>query len=1494
MAPGWHYDLPGSPDWPGAARPDFVQDVQVKIQQIFERIIESWTDDDGDIYDVFIKFLRDYFADPIVLDLDGDGIELIPLASSATRFDLDEDGVAERTGWVGPHDALLVYDKDSNEQVDGIRELVGSARVDGFDALKPLDTNNDGRIDAADPAFASLRIWRDLNASGVSDFGELFTPAEAGITSFNLSFTQVDRTVAGNTLARLGSFTRADGTQRDMGSIWFALDQKTGLPEIPEGADMRPLLTLPTLPGGANVPSLHVAMTLDADLRAMVEGIVNGDGNYDTLQEFKTEAFESLIYRWFGVAGPPQLGNEDKPQYLRAIEAIAGFDIATEEFSGANQHRLVELESQWENVVDALAIRFFIQAAEMPTRRAYIEAGYAITALDPDEANFYDQVSSITTELTAALSAASPPPGIGAPFAMLSIDASTSNVTGDFNAFAAEILKDQPSFATQAGNYSSSGSSGGSRTGAITMGHTADEGSTGIDHRHPWTAWYEDQGSLLFDVAAAMGIGPDYVLNVTGWRWLSGGVTDHHGTSGNDLIEQTVTYYSPPGTAFTPSSGPNETRDQRLFGYEGDDELRGNDGIDRLVGGPGNDLLKGGSGSDMYVYAFGDGLDQIIDESGADDAVFFSSELNAADLRAARITGTNNLLLHFGNPAQGITLVNQWSSSAAAVEQFHFVAENGLDAGDIASLYISTLATGGADVIVGSWVGERIAGLEGDDRLSGLDGDDRIDGGAGNDTLVGGNGRDTILAGDGNDMLAGDAGNDLLDGGAGNDLLYGVAGDDVFRFGIGYGLDIIREYDGNSYGGDDLVQLGVGIAPSNISILQSDIGQDLIIKINGTADQLTLDNTIIGAGERVERLQFADGAVWTYAQMLAAATVPTLGDDQFYGGPEGDPLAGGAGNDTLRGRGGDDVLDGGTGNDLLYGTAGDDSYLFGIGYGQDIAREYDGSNYGGNDTILLRNGITPADVTVVQTDNGQDLIIRITGTTDQLTLDNTVIGAGERIEQLNFVDGTVWNYRQMLALATAPTAGNDQFWGGPEADSLSGGDGNDTLRGRGGNDVLDGGAGNDLLFGVAGDDAFLFGIGYGQDIVREYDGSSYGGDDIVLLQSGIAPSDISIVQADNGNDLIIRINGTTDQLTLDNTVIGAGERVEQLRFANGTTWSHAQMLTRATAPTAGNDQFWGGPEADSLSGGDGNDTLRGQGGNDVLDGGAGNDLLFGVAGDDAFLFGIGYGQDIIREYDGSSYGGNDTVLLQSGIAPSDVSIVQGDDGNDLIIRINGTADQLTLDNTSVGGGERVEQLRFADGSVWSHNQMLARATAPTAGNDQFWGGPEADMLSGGAGNDVLRGRGGNDTLAGGSGNDTIYGVAGDDSYLFGIGDGQDIIREYDGSSYGGTDTVQLGSGITSADVTVARADDGRDLVLILNATGDQLTLDNTIVGGGERVEYIRFTDGTVWDHNQLMMLSNPSGKLAAFEPDGWAADMMQVAMFNRLSPDLSLEHQVLL
>ena len=88
-------------------------------------------------------------ASPLVVDLDGDGIETLG-TDAGVYFDHANDGFAENTGWVGKDDGLLVRDINNNGQIDDGTELFGNNSVlsngvkafNGFEALADLDTNN--------------------------------------------------------------------------------------------------------------------------------------------------------------------------------------------------------------------------------------------------------------------------------------------------------------------------------------------------------------------------------------------------------------------------------------------------------------------------------------------------------------------------------------------------------------------------------------------------------------------------------------------------------------------------------------------------------------------------------------------------------------------------------------------------------------------------------------------------------------------------------------------------------------------------------------------------------------------------------------------------------------------------------------------------------------------------------------------------------------------------------------------------------------------------------------------------------------------------------------------------------------------------------------------------------------------------------------------------------------------------------------------------------
>jgi hypothetical protein len=63
--------------------------------------------------------------DPLIIDLDGDGVETVDVSQSRAFFDMDGDGFAERTSWVEADDGLLVLDRDGNGKIDDVTELFG-------------------------------------------------------------------------------------------------------------------------------------------------------------------------------------------------------------------------------------------------------------------------------------------------------------------------------------------------------------------------------------------------------------------------------------------------------------------------------------------------------------------------------------------------------------------------------------------------------------------------------------------------------------------------------------------------------------------------------------------------------------------------------------------------------------------------------------------------------------------------------------------------------------------------------------------------------------------------------------------------------------------------------------------------------------------------------------------------------------------------------------------------------------------------------------------------------------------------------------------------------------------------------------------------------------------------------------------------------------------------------------------------------------------------
>lgn len=263
---------------------------------------------------------------------------------------------------------------------------------------------------------------------------------------------------------------------------------------------------------------------------------------------------------------------------------------------------------------------------------------------------------------------------------------------------------------------------------------------------------------------------------------------------------------------------------------------------------------------------------------------------------------------------------------------------------------------------------------------------------------------------------------------------------------------------------------------------------------------------------------------------------------------------------------------------------------------------------------------------------------------------------------------------------TKCSSGDDVILGGNAKDTISGRNGNDVLSGGGnddrlyGNDDSDtlmGGAGNDLMSGDAGSDTYFFGRGDGQDMVRNYD-TSTGKTDVLQFAADIAPGDVLFSRS--SDNLVLAIKGTTDKVTVENYFYQDGAssyKLEQIKFADGTTWDFNTVKFKAFSGSSTNDTITGLSTNDLLNGGEGNDTMDGKAGNDFLIGGAGTDTITTGAGYDVIAFNRGDGQDTIT----ASTGKDNTLSLGNGIQYADLLFSKS--SNDLVLT-TGTNEKITF------------------------------------------------------------------------------------------------------------------------------------------------------------------------------------------------------------------------
>jgi hypothetical protein len=788
-------------------------------------------------------------VDPLALDLDGQGIKT---TGTRTLFDHDGDGIKTGTGWISPNSGWLVLDRNGNGIVDSGRELFGVDTIksdgqfatDGFDALRDLDSDKNGKIDASDAAFANLRIWRDLNQDGICQEDEISTLADHDIVSINLNSTTTNTNLGnGNALSAISSYTLSDGTTGMVANIDLQFN-----PAYREFTDRIPLTdqakALLDLLGSGMVRDLSEAISLSAELGDFVQTYVQ-----QTTRQAQIDMLDGFIEKW--------VNTSDMKSLKEQAEALSDAGVTlTYNLAG-----LTAGTAAYDDFIYKLGVveRFMASTYAGPTGQA------RYTPLDANSGN-------ITVTLAAQ---------------------QIANILLAYDRFKMYIYESLLPWTVRFEPFLL----------AIQRGISWDESSVWVDstlfEQAVDSAIEANQVDGIIDLIEFFSaIGKPFFSYI---EWdIESYIADkisaapYMGAFSEELSEWTVRFaasheHNLNGTAqadlMVGTDGDDAIRgnngDDLLFGGSGNDSLYGGNGDDTLDGGAGDDYLEGGAGNDTYLISRHGGRDTILDyEYGVvnADRVCFS-DVNSDEITWLRQSG-NDLEIFFADTS--LVLKNQFHGHYQ-VEHFEFADGVVLQVSDLCALY-GLNGTDGADAInLSSWgSNQKIDGFEGNDSLIGGLGDDTIDGGVGNDVLQGGAGNDILFGDEGEDQLHGQNGDDLLRGGSGNDSLYGGNGDDTLDGGAGD--DYLEGGAGNDTylisrnGGRDTIldhELSAGNNADKVCF--TDVNSDEITGLRQSGSDLeiffadtslVLKNQFYNHYYQVEHFEFADGVTYSHQEII--------------------------------------------------------------------------------------------------------------------------------------------------------------------------------------------------------------------------------------------------------------------------------------------------------------------------------------------------------------------------------------------------------------------------------------------------------------------------------------------------------------------------------------------------------------------------------------------------------------------------------------------------
>jgi hypothetical protein len=900
------------------------------------------------------------------------------------------------------------------------------------------------------------------------------------------------------------------------------------------------------------------------------------------------------------------------------------------------------------------------------------------------------------------------------------------------------------------------------------------------------------------------------------------------------------------------------TNAAQLYGTSGADIF---DGKGTPAGG--QDVEIGNGGSDTFIYNLGYGELEIYEIAGSDSALQFGIGITAAQLK---VTGDSNgdLIVTDGIAGDQIKLDYMLSEGNFGVQTVRFADGSNLTSTQLLALAMTSTTgadriygtlginvfdgegapAGGQDVEIGNGASDTFiynvgyGALEisesnaSDSTLtfgagitmaqikvtSDSSGDLIITDGVGGDQIkldymlsYGNYGIQTMLFADGTsvaeaqlfalatngtigaDQLYGTAGADVFDGkGALSgawDIEVGNGGADRFMYNGGYGELEISEFNGTG----SILQFGAGITAAQLKVV-GDSNGDLIVTDGIAGDQVKLDYMLGYNNYGVQAVRFADNTGLTGAQLSALAMVSTADPNQLYG--------------TISA----DVFDGKGapvgGQDVEIGNGGGDTFLYKAGYG---VLEIDEQDYGANADNVLQLGFGITETQVSVTSDGKNLFLADGTAGDLIELDSMASQIVDGIQTVTFLDGTVWTRAQLIDQISTATS----IVGTAGADALNGSSGADDFDGRGAP------AGSqDIETGNGGSDTFVFNARYGHLKIYE-NGSSA---DLSVLALGASITTAQIAVTSDGTNLFLGDGTAGDQIELQNYMSGSFYGPQSVRFADGTIWTAANLIALETTGTAGTDTIYGTT---------GIETFDGKGAP-----ASGLDVETGDGGADTFVFNAGYGH--LKIFENGNSADQSVLALGAGITAAQVGVTG--DGTNLFLADGVVGDRVELEDYMVASSYGPQLVRFADGTIWTRAQLIAR--------------PITTNVTGTLGSDSLTGTSGAETFDGEGAptgtQDMETGGGGGDTFVFNSGYGQLDIDEVGNSA--DKSVLALGFGITAAQVSVTS--DGTNLYLTDGTNGDRIELQNYLVSANYGPQTLEFAGGTSWTRAQLISMSS--------------------------------------